>query len=231
MKRLVLLGEGHGEVSALPILATKILKEKDAKQEFFVDDNIVRTHNPPGLIKWNKETKQQDSKEWSKYLKIAARRSDLGGILAIYDGDAKKFPAGSDKMFCPKTAGRLMAEAAKLEGAGKTFSLAIVFACVEYESWIIAGTESLSGKCFDDERPIFPKGITFPDGDPESHGKRWLERNVLSGYRPNRDQGSLTELIDLKTVRAKQLRSFKRLDNAIDQLLDALTRRVYIVTP
>jgi hypothetical protein len=196
-----------------------------------VDENIIRTHNPPGLVKWDKEKKKQNCDEWFKCLRIAAKRPNLGGILAIYDGDAKKFPAGSDSPFCPASAGKLMAKAASEVGGGTIFSLAIVFACVEYESWIIAGTESLAGKCFNDGRPILAKGATFPEGDPESHGKSWLERNCLSGYRPRRDQGSLTELIDLKTVRSKQLRSFCRLDHAIDQLLDALSRQVYIVTP
>jgi hypothetical protein len=41
MKRLVLLGEGHGEVSALPVLARKILREKDTEQ-WIVDDAASR---------------------------------------------------------------------------------------------------------------------------------------------------------------------------------------------
>ena len=47
MKRLVILGEGHGEVSALPVLARKILLEKDAERRLLVDDEIIRATIPP----------------------------------------------------------------------------------------------------------------------------------------------------------------------------------------
>ena len=231
MKRLVILGEGHGEVSALPVLAKKILLEKDVERQLFVDEDIIRSHNPSGLVKWDKEQKLPNFEEWFKRIKIAARRPRLGGILAIFDGDAKKFPAGSDSPFCSAKAAKLMAEAAAKIGAGKNFSLAVVFACVEYESWLIAGTESLAGRTFKDGRPILKKGMSFPAGDPESHGKGWLERNCLSSYRPSRDQGPLTELVDLHIVRGKKLRSFSRLDHAIEQMIEAVKSDVYIVTP
>lgn len=231
MKRLVILGEGHGEVSALPVLAKKILLEKDAERRLFVDEGIIRAHNPSGLVKWSKEQRRPNFDEWFKRIRIAARRPNLGGILAVFDGDAKKFPAGSDSLFCAVTAAKLMAEAATKIGAGKNFSLAVVFACIEYESWLIAGTESLAGKSFKDGRTILPKGVLFPEGAPESHGKGWLERNCVTGYRPRRDQCPLTELLDLQIVRGKQLRSFSRLDHAIEQILDAAKNDVCIVTP
>jgi hypothetical protein len=123
----------------------------------------------------------------------------------------------------------MAAEAAQI-GAGKTFSLAIVFACIEYESWIIAGAESLAGKSFRDGRTVLTRNAAFPAGNPESHGKRWLETNC-PGYRPRRDQVLLTELLDLGVVRNKKLRSFSRLDHAIDQILEAVTRNSHIATP
>lgn len=231
MKRLVILGEGHGEVSALPILANRILQEKDAERRLFADDNVIRAHNPSGLVKWNKERRQPEFEEWFKRIRVAARRPNLGGILAVFDGDAKMFPAGADTPFCAAIAAKLMTEAATKIGAGKNFSLAVVFACIEYESWIIAGTESLAGKSFEDGRPILPAGTAFPGGDPECHGKGWLERHCVTGYRPRRDQCPLTKLVDLQVVRGKQLRSFSRLDHAIEQMLDAVSRNVCIVTP
>lgn len=231
MKRLVILGEGHGEVSALPVLARRILHDKDVEKRLFVDDDIIRAHNPSGLVKWNKELDRLDCEEWFKRIRIAARRSNLGGILAVFDGDAKKFPAGAPSAFCAATAAKLMAGEAIKIGAGKSFSLAVVFAYVEYETWIIAGTESLAGKAFRDGRPILPKGMKFPEGDPETHGKRWLEQNCVAGYRPRRDQSLLTELVDLTTIRSKGLRSFSRLDHAIEQILDAASKDRCVVTP
>ncbi len=230
MKRLVLLGEGHGEVSALPILARRLLQEKNLGASLFVDDQLVRVGNAGGLIKWDKQNKKQKSQEWSRKLRLASRRPNLGGVLAVFDGDARTFPAGSSTDFCAATAAKLMATEAVEAGAGKTFSLAIVFACVEYESWIIAGVESLAGKLFKDGRPALISDLKHPVGNPESHGKRWLEKNC-SGYRPTRDQSLLTELVDLKIVREKNLRSFARLENALNQLLEANKSGSFISTP
>ena len=231
MKRLVILGEGHGEVSSLPVLAKKIMLEKEAERRLFVDEEIIRTHNPSDLVKWSKERNEPEFDEWFKRIRMAERRSNLGGILAVFDGDAKKFPAGTPSPFCAAKAANLMAQAATKIGAGKNFSLAVVFACVEYETWIIAGTESLKAKLFKDGRPILPRNIPFPEGDPESHGKGWLERNCLAGYRPHRDQRPLTELLDLGIVRSKRLRSFSRLDHAIEQILQAVNSNAFIATP
>ena len=232
MKRLVILGEGHGEVSALPILANRILQEKDTERQLFVDDAIIRAHNPSGLVKSNKESNSRNSRSGSNALGLLPTGQIWGAYWRGFDGDAKKFPAGAASLFCATKAAKSMAEAATKIGAGKSLLIAVVFANVEYESWIIAGTESLAGKSFEDGRPILPANMAFPEGDPESHGKRWLERNCLTGYRPRRDQCPLkTKLVDLQAVRSKRLRSFSRLDHAIEQVLDAVGRNVCIVTP
>ena len=97
-------------------------------------------------------------------------------------------------------------------------------------TWIVAGAESLAGKSFKDGRQALPAGVEFPEGNPESHGKRWLEKH-FPGYRPTRDQGALTDLIDFNVVRAKNLRSFTRLEHAIDQLLEAAGTGTFISTP
>ncbi len=229
MKRLVLLGEGEGEVAALPVLVRKILLGKGAAP-LSLGDHVVRARNASGLVKWNKQKDQADYADWIHYVRIAARHSKGGGVLAVFDGDEDKFPAGAASPFCAKTAAKLMAVAAGEAGAGKLFSLAVVFVCVEYEAWIIAGTESLAGKTFKDGRPVLPPGTKYPGGDAESHGKRWLEKNC-QGYRPTRDQRALTELLDLNVVREKKLRSFTRLEHAIDQLLAAAASNSPISTP
>ena len=227
MKRLVLVGEGHGEVSALPALVGKLLEEKDSRHTLFVDHEVVRKSNP---VKWDKQAARPDYSKWISYVTLAARRREVGGVLALYDGDFSSFPAGSGSPFCAATAAQAMAAAALAAGAGKTFSLAVVFACVEYETWIIAGIESLAGKKYQDGRPVLPSNLKFPPGDPESHGKKWLEQRC-QGYRPRMDQKALTELLDLNVVRAKNLRSFSRLDHAIDQLLAAVGSGSHISTP
>jgi ketosteroid isomerase-like protein len=192
MKRLVLLGEGHGEVSALPALVGRLLREKDTRDTLFVDHDVIREPNP---VKWDKQAASPDYSKWVSRVTLAARRRDVGGVLAIYDGDAPSFPAGSGSRFCAATAARSMTGAAAAAGAGKTFSLAVVFACVEYETWIIAGIESLAGKKYKDGRPALSPNLKFPPGEPESHGKRWLEQNC-QGYRPTLDQNLLIRFVD-----------------------------------
>lgn len=128
MKRLVLLGEGQGDEAALPVLMRKLLQEKDSSRRFFVDHEVIRQSNP---IKWNKAAKQPDFTKWISRVTLAMRRPNLGGVLAVYDGDAPSFPPGSGTPFCAGNAARVMAHAAAEAGAGKTFSLAVVFACME----------------------------------------------------------------------------------------------------
>lgn len=230
MKRLVLLGEGQGEVLGLPILIRRLLKDKDAESLLFADKEVVRAHNALGLVKWDKQTKRPDSHKWIHYLRIAAARRDAAAVLAVFDGDAQRFPAGSTSAFCANTAAKFMATAARDAGAGTTFSLAVVFACVEYETWLVAGAESLAGKKLADGQITLPASIQPPPGNPESHGKGWLERH-MPHYRPTRDQAPLTDLVDFNVVRSKNLRSFKRLENAIEQLLAATKSGSHISTP
>lgn len=230
MKRLVILGEGHGELSALPSLAAKLLRDSERGHLLFVDDRVVRAGNALGLIRQDPRTEEVDCRRWLRHLQVAAARKNLGAVLAVFDGDANAFPAGSAQRFCSATAARVMAESAVSIGAGKTFSLAIVFACMEYETWIVASVESLAGKTFSDGRPVLPTDTKFPPGDPEAHGKRWLEKH-MHGYRETRDQRSLTDLVDLKLIRDKRLRSFTRLDHAMEQILGAVESGTFIVSP
>jgi hypothetical protein len=230
MKRLVIVGEGHGDVVALPILARKVLQEKDKGSQLFVDNDVVRAGGVTGLLKWDKVAERGDATKWKKMVNVAAIRRDVAGILAVFDGDASKFPAGSNEPFCPATAAKyLISEAAEC-GAGKLFSLALVFACVEYESWLIAGAESFKGKHLSDGRIALPSNVKLPGGSMESHGKRWMEENCL-GYRPTRDQGLFTEILDLNIVRSQSLRSFARLEHAIEQLVEATGQGRIISTP
>ena len=221
MKRLVLVGEGHGEVPALPILVAKLLEEADPDQAFYPDREVIRG---------DRANNRPDFSRWIARVTLAARRREAGGVLAIYDGDAPHFPPGSGTPFCAGTAGKAMAAAARAARAGETFSLAVVFACTEYETWLIAGIESLSGRTFEDGRSGVPRGVEFPRGDPEAHGKKWLER-VFPGYRPALHQSELTRMLDLNVVRAKRLRSFQRLEHALEQLLRANRSGAHVSTP
>lgn len=232
-KRLVLIGEGHGEVNALPVLLRKVLEERCGPEELFVDAEMVRARNPSGLIRLRTAHSELDCTEWLRFVEIARRRSNVGGILAVFDGDASVFPAGSKDPFCASSAAQTMARvAAEYAGAGRTFSLAVVFAVKEFESWLIAGAESFQGKRYPEENiPILKNTVRFPlQTNPESQGKRWFETNCTQ-YRPTRHQHVLAGTVELATIQAKKLRSFRRLENAVNQLLDAVRTGVCVCTP
>src|ERR1039458_1403298 len=97
MKRLVVVGEGHGEDFALPVLVRKLLQEKDTHHTLFVDRNVIRGPNP---VKWDKPAARPDYSKCVARITVAARRGEVGGVLAIYDGDLPSFPAGSSSRFC-----------------------------------------------------------------------------------------------------------------------------------
>ena len=218
MKQLVLIGEGHGETGALPTLVRKLLHEQEATRRLPLRKDPLRMPFPI--------RRGMDCSKWVRNLEVASRLSGGGAVLVVYDGDLKKFPPGSPSAFCAMTAAQEMAKAAKDVGAGKKFSLAVVFACVEFETWLIAGCESLSGK-------EYPGGkipsLNFPSGEPESHGKRWLEERL--SYLPARDQKALTEHLTLDVVRSKKLRSFERLENAVRQMAEAISSNNHVCTP
>ena len=194
------------------------------------DAPVIRAGNPAGLVKLNRKTAELDHSEWVRRVKIPLLRSNLGGVLAVFDGDASVFPAGSDNPFCAASAARALARsAAKHAGAGKTFSLAVVFAIKEFETWLIAGAESFGSKTYPEGGAILRKDATIPE-NPEVLGKRWLEQNTF-GYRPTRDQHRLAEIVDLASIRRRNVRSFQRLENAVDQLVTAAERGEFVCTP
>lgn len=229
MKRLVLLGEGQGDVQALPVLVRRLVEAGPAPAPLFVDSQVIRDL-PGRLVHWDRQRGQANYEEWLKRVRLASRRRDTAGVLAVYDGDLRHFPAGSGRIFCAGGVAAGMAQAARAAGAGEWFSLAVVFACVEFETWLVAGVESLAGKRLADGRVPVPAGVCFPGGDVEAHGKRWLEAHC-PGYRPVRDQQALTELLDPQRVRERNLRSFRRLEHALAQLLEAATCGVHLATP
>lgn len=109
-------------------------------------------------------------------------------------------------------------------GAGTTFSVAVVFARQEFESWLIAGIASLRGQALPDGR-LIDSDAKAPEGDLElspRDAKGWLGTIVEGGYKPTRDQAALTRLVDLDAIRAGGLRSFRRLDSAVSTLLEAI---------
>lgn len=238
-KRLVLLVEGDGEVAAAPVLVDRLLKSYHANEPIFdalfLDVKPFRIGGYPQIRSsgCSSKKRQPNFDEWRRLLQAAVTsRRNVGGCLLLLDGDSETTLPG--QKFCAMQAACLLAEEAEKIGAGKLFSLAIVFACMEFESWLIAGAESIVDKQFSDGRSAI-RSLKIPiPSDTENaprDAKRWFAKTIPMGYSPTRDQAELTRLVDLNVIRARNMRSFRRLEAALKQLTSAIRSGEHIITP
>jgi hypothetical protein len=233
MKRLVLMGEGDGERKSLPVLVKRLLQSLSPTpwDVLFLDSNVITLGDLSSLLSQNPQG-NSDRGKWLFRLRHAAKRPNLGAVLVVLDGDAERRVIGA--AFCARDHARQLVSLAKSEGAGQTFSLAIVFACKEYESWLIAGVESLAGKPLCEGLEGVLPGTRPPTGNLEEaprDAKGWLSDRIKTKYRPVRDQAHLTGQIDLDLIRSRHMRSFRRLENAVNQLVTAIRSNKAVATP
>jgi hypothetical protein len=215
--------EGDGETDAVPALLRRLLNEKGGWHDVLLDDATFRVGSVDRLVK-------DDFREWRRYLAASLKRANVGGVLLVLDGDYQKLQG---KVFCAAEIAKSLAVAAMHVGAGVTFSVAVVFARQEYETWLIAGVASLAGKRLPDGR-LIKSDAKAPDGDLEAgprDAKGWLRAIVEGGYKPTRDQAALTKLVDLEAIRSRKLRSFRRLESALSVLLEAIRSNRPIISP
>jgi hypothetical protein len=91
----------------------------------------------------------------------------------------------------------------------------------------------LAGRRSPDGR-LIETNANAPEGDLEAHprdAKGWLHSVVEGGYKPTRDQAALTMLVDLEVIRARELRSFQRLESAVATLVEAIRCDRPIISP
>lgn len=224
MKRVVLFVEGEGDALAVPVLVKRLLTEANAWDCLYLDPHSFMVGNLGKLLK-------DDCRHWVRWLGAAAKRRELGAVLLVLDGDTGRIQG---ELFCAAKLAEKLAEKATRARGGELFSVATVFACQEYESWLIAGIESLAGKQLADGRPGVKVGTKPPDRDLESaprDAKGWLGNRMVSGYGAVKDQVFLTEILDLDSVRNRPMRSFRRLENAVAQIVDAIRNDSPVTSP
>ncbi|HUQ71860.1 MAG TPA: DUF4276 family protein [Planctomycetaceae bacterium] len=223
--QLRLLVEGDGDRLAVPLLVKKILKDIGASQHLVIQDEPMKIgafHKLVGV--------KQDLSRWQNYLQAAVIKPQVVGCLTILDGDDHKF-LHDGAAFCASRAAKILADSAAQVGAGTRFSTAIVIASQEFESWLIGAIGHLRGQSID-QRIAVPDDLVLP-ADPEiapRNAKKWLSTN-LGGYAPTRDQDVLTRALPLEAFRSSKMRSFRRLENAIQQLVEAARSGQHVVTP
>lgn len=220
-KRLTLLVEGDGDVRAVPALINNLLVKHAGTTELYTG-NPMRVGNLFSLVNGSEA-------EWLRYVAIAAKHRDLGGVLLLIDGDCddKIIRTSSGKMkFCAWTIADVLARRAADVGAGRQFSLAVVFARQEYESWLIAGVPDKE-LCLKANVDVLDKA-----GLEESPrgAKEWLNKSRIDGYKPTQHQESLTRKLDLQVL-SQRMRSFRRLEHAIRVLIEAIRTGRHILSP
>lgn len=184
-----------------------------------------------------KKENQSPFGKWHRLLKVCQQRENLGAVLVLLDGDSnwvwnRKGPV-KGQPFCAMRAAQILAQEAREVGAGRRFSLAVVFACQEFESWFVVAANSLVGKSFPDGRIILPEAVSDIPPCPESSprdAKGWLNKKIPTGYNPVRDQKELAKIVDLDLIRQK-MRSFQRFETAIKELVEAIRSEQPISTP
>jgi len=210
MAVIVPIGDGDGEVHALPVLICRILGNLGAAG-LRPSKTALNAHGGGRL------TSQLDLQG---FLEIARGQKGCRGILVLADADRD----------CPKTmAPELAAWARELR---LDVPVAIVVAKCNYEAWFLGSLASIAGQPLGDRPGV--RGDANYEGDPEAAtGTKGRLTNMMPkgrAYKETQDQLAMTRLMDLDLVR-ERCRSFRRLEKAVKELVEAIERGEATVTP
>lgn len=199
---IYLVVEGDGEEIAAPVLIRRLLYEEHQEYQF-----EVKAINAKG----NSNIKSH----LERFLELTRRISDCCGVLVLFDVETVEI--------CPVELARLLATRAK--ELKLPFPVVVVCAVCEYESWFLASLETIIHRL---------KAEARFDGDPEQkcNAKEWLTAHMPEGriYKETLDQVKMTNDLNIHLVK-QNIRSFRRLCNAVKELLDAVYAGEAVVTP
>lgn len=190
--RLGLIVEGHGEVSAFPILVRRLASQ--------IAPNVSLEIPQPLRLPKGKLRKQG---ELARAVELMARKTAPdGAILIALDADDD----------CPARLGPELLE--HVRAARSDRAVGVVVANREYEAWLIAGIAGLRG-----QRGL-ALNLEPPERVEELRdAKGWLDTRMESGYSETIDQPRLTALFDLERARAAS--SFDKLRRDLERFLAA----------
>lgn len=220
-KRLVIFAEGQGGLGSTLALVRKLMARCHANDCLFADENVFRLGGLTSVVNRNTEN------DWINKVKAACKRRNVGAMLLVLDGDYSGKSLRTSKgesPFCAKIFAALLAERAREAGAGTLFSLGVVFARAEFESWLIAGCPELNAHC----KPHENAG--FLENDMKG-AKKWIARHTRTPYKTTRHQEAWAEKLDLDAPLLQDMRSYKRLRHAIEQLAQAVRDGRPVATP
>lgn len=203
MPKLVPIVEGDGEVTAVPVLLYKLLRELQR-----YDIQVA----PPKCAHGRDNLRKPDGLE--RFVRYAWKEPDCGAILILLDAEDD----------CPLT---LVADfVPRINALGVLHPVVIVCANRMYETWFLASYAALAGQMGlrTDEPPAEAEAVKNP--------KDWLNQRFPKGraYKERTDQEALTRLL-IPTLAAVHSRSFRRLTHAVGQAIEAIDTNTKLVTP
>ena len=205
--RLISIVEGAGDEAAVPELLRRVLWERLCRYDIDVT-KAISTHGKANL-----------KRKLQQFLHYALKKG-CEAILVVLDADVD----------CPIALAVELATAASRASLG--IPVAIVCANREYEAWFICNlTATHGGKIR--ERLNLASSLTSPnDIERLRDPKGWLTGNMPRerAYKETFDQTPLTHQIDLDLTYGES-RSFRRLCDAIGELVGALDEGAALVTP
>lgn len=186
--------EGHGEVTAVPVLLRRFRDEAGAYG--FEVNPAIRRHRSDFV----REESMRNA------VRLALVQDECRAILILFDGDDD----------CPLKLAPTV-EAWAQDEAGPV-PCAVVIAHREYEAWFIAAIESLRGR-----RGVRADAESHPDPEAPRDAKGKLEDRMGLGlsYAETADQAALTALFDMSAAYAR-CRSFRRMVRAFGLLVTGI---------
>ena len=205
---IVSIVEGAGDVGAVPILLRKILSERHNRYDIQVGQP-KNGGGRPGLMN-----------RLEKFIEHSLRTPGCSAILVLVDADTT----------CPVELARTLTK--NCAERSPNVPVAVVCANRAYENWFLASIGSVKAQP-GESKGIINAGADF-EGNPDEvpDAKRQLRAWMLQGtrYRESEHQAPLSERINIETA-ARVSRSFRRLCDAVAELVTAIDSGFNTVTP
>ena len=211
-KRLVIFAEGEGDAQALPILLQKMLTHQFQDEWYewvFVDPDVFR-------IKGVDNLGSKTAEKFVRWTQVAQSRGQFGGLLVVLDADSTRSTCLLDDV-------RTLVNFLQSTGAGITYPAAVVLLQQEYEMLMLASCSSLTDL---KEGTLAPSNIETVRGC-----KEWLHQNLKQGYASIPRQAELTRQLSMELLVQANVRSYKRFQHAIKELVTAIRTSTPLLTP
>lgn len=203
-KKLSLIVEGDGEVTAFPNLINRILQTQSLGFSLFAD-TPKNAHSRNNILK-------KDGLE--RFIRFCiADKADA--ILVLFDSDDD----------CPKKLAQDFYK--RVQRMNIHIPIALVCAKCEYEAWFLANIDTLI------QNGLLKSDASYDTTKIEEKRdvKGWLSTNMPSGkYKEVTDQLKMTRYIEFERTHELS-RSFRRLMHAIEELIRAIDNQKVIITP